>query len=96
MRPFAVLNAILFGSATAIAFGLIGVIIIFLFLKGRYPELAQEFGVLLRNAGLFTAVSAVCGWSLYATLKGLKHRHYAQTAMWAAVVLLVALYWPRG
>lgn len=44
MRPLAVLNAILFGSATAITFGLSGVLIIYLVLQGRHPQLAAEFG----------------------------------------------------
>ena len=46
MRPFAVLNAILFGSAAAITFGLFAVLIIYLVLQGRHPQLATEFGTL--------------------------------------------------
>lgn len=95
MRPFAVLNAILFGSAAAITFGLGGVLIIFLVLKGRYPEVIGEFGTLLRSAGLFAAMAAASGASLFGTLKGRPWRHFAQAAMWLCLLTLVILYWPR-
>ena len=50
MRPLTVLNAIILGSAAAITFGLTAVLIIYLILRGRYPELANEFGPLLRSS----------------------------------------------
>jgi hypothetical protein len=95
MRPFAVLNAIVFGSATAITFGLLGVLIIFLVLKGRYPEMISEFGALARSAGLFAALALASGASLFATLKGRSWRHFAQAGMWLCMVALAILYWPR-
>ena len=95
MRPFAVLNAILFGSAAAITFGLTGVLIIFLVLQGRHPELAREFGSLLRSGAWFATLATVSGLSLYGTLKGLSCRRLAQVAMWLAIAATVALYWPR-
>ena len=95
MRPFAVLNAILFGSAAAITFGLGGVIVIFLALKGRYPEMLSEFASLLRSGAVFAVMAAASGTSLYATLKQLKWRHAAQAAMWLCLIVLVVLYWPR-
>lgn len=95
MRPLAVLNAILFGSAAAITFGLCAVLIIYLVLQGRHPQLAAEFGPLLRSSGLFAVLAAVSGLSLYATLKGLSWRWMAQTAMWVALAVTVMLYWPR-
>jgi hypothetical protein len=94
MRPFAVLNAIVFGSAAAITFGLGGVIIIFLVLKGRYPEMISEFGVLVRSAGMFAALAAASGASLFGTLKSRTWRHLAQAAMWLCLVALLILYWP--
>ncbi len=54
MRPLAVLNAIIFGSAAAITFGLLGVVVIFLVLKGSNPALGDEFPALLRNSAVFT------------------------------------------
>jgi hypothetical protein len=95
MRPFAVLNAILFGSAAAIAFGLCAVLVIYLVLQGRHPQLAADFGPLLRNGGLFVGLAAVSGLSLFSTLKALQWRHFAQGAMWLALLLTVTLYWPR-
>lgn len=95
MRPFAVLNAIVFGSAAAISFGLVAVLVIYLVLQGRHPQLAAEFAPLLRSAALFLALATASGLSLYGTLKGLNWRRAAQAAMWAALALTIALYWPR-
>lgn len=95
MRPLAVLNAILFGSATAITFGLCAVLFIYLVLQGRHPQLAAEFGPLLRSSGLFAALTIVSGLSLFATLKGLTWRWLAQLAMWVTVAATVLLYWPQ-
>ncbi len=95
MRPLAVLNAILFGSAAAITFGLCAVLVIYLVLQGRHPQLATEFGPLLRSSGMFALLSVVSGLSLYGSLKELRWRWAAQIAMWVAVALTVAFYWPR-
>lgn len=94
MRPLAVLNAILFGSAAAITFGLCAVLVIYLVLQGRHPQLATEFVPLLRSSGMFAALSVVSGLSLYSSLKGLNWRWTAQTAMWIALAATVAFYWP--
>jgi hypothetical protein len=95
MRPLAVLNAILFGSAVAITFGLCAVLIIYLVLQGRHPQLATEFAPLLRSSGMFCLLSVVSGLSLYSNLKDLNWRWTAQIAMWVTVGLTVAFYWPR-
>jgi hypothetical protein len=95
MRPLAFLNAILFGSAAAITFGLCAVLIIYLVLQGRYPQLATEFVPLLRSSGMFAALSVVSGLSLYSSLKGLNWRWTAQTAMWITLAATVSFYWPR-
>lgn len=95
MRPLAVLNAIIFGSATAITFGLSGVLVVYLILQGRHPELAAEFGPLLRSCATITVVAVASGLSLFADLKSLRWRLIAQAAMWFTVVATVLLYWPR-
>jgi hypothetical protein len=95
VRPLAVLNAIVFGSAAAITFGLTAVLIIYLVLKGRHPQLATEFGPLLRSSGQFAVLALASGASLYATLKGLRWRWIAQAAMWFTVAGIASLYWPR-
>jgi hypothetical protein len=95
MRPLAVLNAIIFGSAAAITFGLLGVVVIFLVLKGDNPALRQEFPALLRGSAAFIVLAAVSGASLWGLLKALKWRWWAQAAMWLAVAGIALLYWPE-
>jgi hypothetical protein len=95
MRPLAVLNAIVFGSAAAITFGLGGVLVIFLILQGQYPQMRAEFPVLIRSSGLFALLAAVSGASLLGTLKGRPWRWVAHAAMWLVVVGIAAIYWPR-
>ncbi|HYO23850.1 MAG TPA: hypothetical protein VEQ85_02780 [Lacipirellulaceae bacterium] len=93
MRPLAVLNAIIFGSAAAITFGLLGVVVIFLVLKGSNPAMNGEFPALLLSSALFAVLAAVSGASLWALLKTLKWRWWAQGAMWAALAGIALLYW---
>jgi hypothetical protein len=95
MRPLAVLNAIVFGSAAAITFGLGGVLVIFLILQGQYPQMRAEFPVLIRSSGLFALLAAVSGASLLGMLKGRPWRWVAHAAMWLVVVSIAAIYWPR-
>jgi hypothetical protein len=95
MRPLAVLNAILFGSAAAITFGLCAVLVIYLVLQGRHPQLAEEMGPLLRSSALFAVLATASGLSLFGTLKGLKWRWLAQAAMWVTLIVTGVLYWPR-
>ena len=95
MRPLTVINAIVFGSAAAITFGLSAVVIIYLVLKGRHPELSAEFVPLLRSSAQFALLATVSGASLLAMLKGLRWRWIAQSAMWFTAVAIGLLYWPR-
>lgn len=95
MRPLAVLNAIVFGSAAAITFGLGGVIIVFLVLKGEHPQMGAEFPGLVRGGALFAVLAAISGSSLYALLKEMSWRWFAQGAMWLMVALIGVLYWPQ-
>jgi hypothetical protein len=94
MRPLAVLNAIIFGSAAAITFGLSSVVIVYLILQQRHPELAAELGLLLRSGAVFACLAAVSGISLFGMLKDLRWRWIAQTAMWFAVAGTCAWFWP--
>ena len=95
MRPLAVLNAIVFGSAAAITFGLGGVLVIFLILQGQYPQMRAEFPVLVRSSGLFALLAAVSGASLLGMLKGRPWCWVAHAAMWLVVMGIAAIYWPR-
>jgi hypothetical protein len=91
MRPLTVLNAIILGSAAAITFGLTAVLVIYLILQGRHPELRNEFGPLLRNSGQFAVLTIVSAVSFVAMLKTLRWRWIAQTAMWFTVLAIVGL-----
>jgi hypothetical protein len=95
MRPLAVLNAIVFGSATAITFGLLGVVVIFLVLKGSNPTMGDEFPALVRSSVAFAALAVVSGTSLWSLLKTRLWRWWAQAAMWMALAGIVLLYWPE-
>jgi hypothetical protein len=92
VRPLAVLNAILFGSAAAITFGLVGVLVIFLLLSGRHPEMQAELPALWRSALLFTALTAASGASLFGVLRGLKWRWAALFATLLLVAGMAAFY----
>lgn len=95
MQPLGVLNAIVFGSAAAITFGLTSVLIVFVVLQGRHSELATEFVPLLRSSAVFAVLSAVAGASLYASLKRLRWRWMAQALMWFTVIAVGMFYWPK-
>lgn len=92
MRPLTVVNAIVLGSASAITFGLTAVLIIYLILLDRHPQLAQELGPLMRSAGQFAVLTVVSGASMLAMLKTLRWRWVAQAAMWLTVIAIGASY----
>ena len=95
MRPLAVLNAIVFGSATAITFGLVGVLVIFLVLQGEYPQMRAEFPVLVRSSALFALLAGVSGASLLGMLKDRRWRWLAHVGMVLVIAGITAIYWPR-
>jgi NhaP-type Na+/H+ or K+/H+ antiporter len=95
MRPTAVLIAIVFGSAVAIGFGLITTGVVFAVLRAEHPELAHELRTLVASCLWFAGLGAISGAALYATLKHLRWRAYAQAA---TVLMLLAVgfaYWPK-
>jgi hypothetical protein len=93
VRPLAVLNAIVFGSAAALTFALMGVVVVFTILQRRHPELAAEFGMLLRSTALVALLAAISGVSLFAMLKGLRWRWIAQGALWFTLAAIATFYW---
>jgi hypothetical protein len=95
MRPLTVVNAIILGSAAAITFGLTAVLVIYLILRGEHPELASEFGPLVRSSVQFAVLTIVSAVSFVAMFKTLRWRWIAQTAMWFTVLAIGLLYWPR-
>ena len=95
MRPLAVLNAIVFGSAAAITFGLVGVLVIFLILQGEYPQMRMEFPVLVRSSALFALLAGVSGASLLGMLQDRRWRWLAHAGMLLVIAGITAIYWPR-
>jgi hypothetical protein len=95
MRPLAVLNAIVFGSAAAITFGLVGVLVIFLVLQGEYPQMRAEFPVLVRSSALFGLLAGVSGASLLGMLQDRRWRWLAHVGMLLVIAGITAIYWPR-
>lgn len=95
MRPLTVLNAIVLGSAAAITFGLTAVLVIYLILQGRHPQLAQELGALARSSAQFAVLTVISGASFIGLVKNLRWRWFAQGAMWLMVLAIGAVYWPE-
>jgi hypothetical protein len=93
MGPLAVLTAIVFGSAVAIAFGLNGVLVIMLILRGESEQLGVEIQRLPTYCLLFIALSGVAGAAMYSLMKRLPWYIRAQWAMWASVVLTGFVVW---
>ena len=96
MRPLAVLNAIVFGSAAAITFGLGGVLVDLPRAAGAVSaRCARNFLSWFAAAPLFALLAVVSGASLFGMLKGRRWRWLAHAAMWLVVAGITALYWPR-
>ncbi|MFT3807377.1 hypothetical protein [Arenimonas sp.] len=89
MGPLAALNAIVLGSAVAIAFGLSAVLVIFLVIRGDSEQVGVEIGRLPVYCVLFLALSAVAGAAMFSLMKELRWRWWAQLAMWSCVAGLV-------
>jgi hypothetical protein len=96
MSPLAVINALIFGSAAAIGFGLTATAVVFAVLRGEQPSLDRELPVLLASCAWFWLLAAVAGASLYATLKKLWWWAWGQLAMCASVALVAFVYWPNS
>lgn len=94
MRPIAVLTAIVLGSAAAIAFGLTSSLVVFLILKGRYPQFAAELPTLTRHSAMFLTLAAVAGGALYGLQKERAWRWAMQGTMWLMVLLIGWNAWP--
>ena len=95
MNPTAVLTAIVFGSASAISFGLTATMVVFAVLRGEHPELAREFPGLLRSCLVFAVLATIAGVTLYGSLRQLRWRSRAQIAMWLTVAAIGWVYWPK-
>lgn len=95
MRPIAVITALILGSAAAISFGLVTSLIVFLVLRGRHPQFAAELPALAISSLLFLLLTGISGVALYGTLKSMRWRLIAQLVMWASVLCVGYVSWPR-
>ena len=96
MRPFAVLLAIVTGSAVSLAVGLLMTGAVLLFMPASAERFVAEKGPLLQAILLFTLLSAVSGAALYGELRLRQWRLGAVAAMVAMLGVAVWVYWPRG
>jgi hypothetical protein len=94
MHPLTVVTGILLGSAASIAAGLAVVVFIFFLLRGEHPRLGDEIGLLLANAAMFLAMTAVCAASFISLLKDYRWWWAPQAAMWVGLGLIVLYYIP--
>lgn len=85
---------IILGSSTAIALGLVVVLLIYLLIGADEPAMQREIPALWRNSMIFIGFTAVSAMSFYAQIK---QKQWASLALVALVLVLAALivyYWP--
>ena len=82
MRPASVVLGFVLGSAAAIAFSLVGTVVVFAVLESKYPELAAELPALLTSTALFAVLTLTAAISFYGQIKARAWRR-------AAIVVLV-------
>lgn len=94
MRPLTVITAIVLGSSVSITVSLAAVLLMFLVLGDDYPRLAYEFRGLVVSFAIFMAMTAAAALSFWLTIREHRARWAGQAAMWGAVGLIGAYYWP--
>jgi hypothetical protein len=95
VKPTAALMAIVFGSATAISFGLCATLAIFAFLKSDNPQLVHDLPKLAISCAQFLTLAAIAGAALYGMFKNKRWSVAASSAAWALVALIGWFYWPK-
>jgi hypothetical protein len=97
MRPLTVLIGILMGSAASITFGLGTVLIVFVVLAGRHPDMADEFTLprLLLSLLAFGVLTATSAGSFVGQAKGRSWRLWAHVATFICLTGVVMMYWPH-
>ncbi|HEX3914834.1 MAG TPA: hypothetical protein VHW71_15115 [Steroidobacteraceae bacterium] len=97
MRPFTVLIGIVLGSAASITFGLGTVLIVFLVLQGRYPELPPELPRVAGNMAAFAILTAASAGSFLGQVRLRPWRVWAHLVTGICLGSLILLHWPsRG
>ena len=82
------------GSAASITFGLATVLVVFLILAPKHPELALEFSHLLTSLIAFAVLTVASAGSFNAQVKTRSWRGWAHTLTLLCLALVVAIYWP--
>lgn len=94
IRPTVMLLGFVLGSAAAITFALIGVAIVFAVLGPEYPRLTAELPMLLKDLGLFAALTAMAGASFYGQLRARRWGPLAVGVLLLGIGLVAWLKWP--
>jgi hypothetical protein len=95
MRPFTVLIGIILGSAASISFGLGTVLIVFLVLGSRHPELPRELPQVAGSLAAFAILTAASAGSFLGQVKLRPWRGWAHLATGICLCGVILLYWPR-
>jgi hypothetical protein len=94
MRPLGFLLAIVMGSTTALATGLLLTWVVILFLPQNEAQFAPEHGPLLRAVAVFTLFAAAAAISFYGEMVTRSWRFMAHGATLAMLGVAVWMYWP--
>jgi hypothetical protein len=97
MRPLTFLLAILLGSTTALAIGLLLTWVVIQFLPENQAQFAPEHGALLRAVAVFTLFAAVTAVSFYGefVIRSRRWRLTAHAGTVAMFSVAVWVYWPK-
>jgi len=94
MRPVTMVVGIILGSSTAIALGLVVVLLIYLLIGADEPAMQREIPALWRNSMIFIGFTAVSAVSFYGQIKQTRWASLALAAIILMLAALVTYYWP--
>ena len=92
MRPISIINGIVLGTFSSVAFGLLVVLLIFLILRGDFPQLDRELGTLAVGALVFTAATGAAIAAFLGHLQDRSWKWYAQFAQALAIGGVVSFF----
>jgi len=95
MRPMAMLNGILLGTAGSIAVGTAVTLLIVTLLAGENERLQGEWRLLLVTTLLFAALAVACGAAFVGHLRLRPWRWWAQAAVVIVLASIAGSFWPR-
>lgn len=88
------INGVLLASAAAITLGLAVTLLLVVIVGSESPVLAAETRPLLEAVGLFAVMTVASGMSFVGVLKNKSWRWPAVALMLAALLVMVAYFWP--